>query len=328
MLKNKLIVFLNKFSRVIKSRMRCVREVACRIGIGAAVECIITPFNGDVLRHYYRKISSYIYDNYVENNVDLNLLEVDLTKNSGPIWIMWWESDTKYMPVEVSACIASVLRNAGEHKVVIINKDNFKEYVDIPPYILSLLAEGKISLAAFSDYMRFKLLYKFGGLWIDATVFLSDEIPSDIWEYSFYSRRRSTQNDDFWIWSIFYIGGCRLNPLFHYITDIYDEYWKKNNDLLDYLMTDCIIQSLYANIPQIKKMIQQVPVNNSGTFILEQHFNEDCRMLKTVPHDVYMHKTTYKRVYRNYTRQGKTTIYKHFIDGTLQNEMHKMQEDE
>ncbi|WP_439819755.1 capsular polysaccharide synthesis protein [Lactiplantibacillus plantarum] len=59
-----------------------------------------------------------------------------------------------------------------------IDNYNLKYYTNFPKYILEKRRSGKISDAHFSDLLRVELLTRYGGMWIDATVFCStDKMP-------------------------------------------------------------------------------------------------------------------------------------------------------
>ena len=98
------------------------------------------------------------------------------------IWMFWWQGEAN-MPELVRACINSVKQHAGEYNIQLITKDNVTEYLDIP--VLSKVGKS-ITLINFSDYIRLSLLKTYGGGWIDATIFLTQDIPTDIIATGFY----------------------------------------------------------------------------------------------------------------------------------------------
>lgn len=96
--------------------------------------------------------------------------------NNAPIWVCWWQG-VETASVLVQQCCRSIQKNANGHPVYIITEDNFEKYLDVPQYILDKVKSRKMCIANFSDYLRFSLLNKYGGIWIDATVFLPHQIP-------------------------------------------------------------------------------------------------------------------------------------------------------
>ena len=50
------------------------------------------------------------------------------------IWICWWQG-LDNAPDIVKACVNSIKKNAGGHKVVIITDENYKDFVTFPTFI-------------------------------------------------------------------------------------------------------------------------------------------------------------------------------------------------
>lgn len=86
------------------------------------------------------------------------------------IWIFWYQG-MQNAPDIVKACYKSVVNTFKDKKVVIITKDNYKDYVNIPEFIIERLDANKMSITHFSDILRAVLLITYGGLWLDATVY-------------------------------------------------------------------------------------------------------------------------------------------------------------
>lgn len=51
-----------------------------------------------------------------------------------------------------------------------IDNGNWRDYVELPEYIIQRWDKKQISPAHFTDLLRLQLLIKYGGTWIDATV--------------------------------------------------------------------------------------------------------------------------------------------------------------
>ena len=54
---------------------------------------------------------------------------------------------------------------------VVLDKTNISDYVRLPEYIEKKWKAGIIGNAQYSDLVRNELLIKYGGYWIDSTVF-------------------------------------------------------------------------------------------------------------------------------------------------------------
>lgn len=122
-------------------------------------------------------------------------------------FVFWWQG-FETAPEIVKLCINSMKKHADD--LVLIDKNNYTQWVGLPDYIVSKFNTGDISLAHFSDVIRFYLLYFYGGTWIDATCFLSREIPGEIRETEFWSINGAYKNILGWRWtSFFYVWTSR-----------------------------------------------------------------------------------------------------------------------
>lgn len=88
------------------------------------------------------------------------------------------------MPPLVYSCYTSILRNAGTHPVHLVTMENYQNYVEIPEYIIEKLEKGIITWATFSDIMRVSLLARWGGIWLDSTIYLMKPLPNLMYENS------------------------------------------------------------------------------------------------------------------------------------------------
>ncbi len=155
---------------------------------------------------YLSQNYGYILDKYKNEE------ETAIYSEKQNIWICWLQGENS-APQLVKNCIDSVRRNANGHDVVIITKDNFQEYVDIPNYILEKYEKGIISHAHFSDIMRMSLICKHGGIWIDATVFCNKTLPEKIFNQLFFTCKSPMIETDYISnlqWTSFIIGGQKI----------------------------------------------------------------------------------------------------------------------
>jgi hypothetical protein len=86
------------------------------------------------------------------------------------IWTYWNSVD---LPEVVTRCIDSWRRYNPTYEVVILNPSNLRDYVDIDIKRVSF----NDSPARESDIIRLLVLEKYGGVWSDATVFLTQPYP-------------------------------------------------------------------------------------------------------------------------------------------------------
>ncbi|EHZ9971457.1 glycosyl transferase, partial [Campylobacter jejuni] len=67
-------------------------------------------------------------------------------------------------------------------------------YLDFPPFVIEKLENnffGEKTITFFSDLLRVCLLATYGGIWCDASIFLSSKIPSELCDKDFFTFERS-----------------------------------------------------------------------------------------------------------------------------------------
>lgn len=75
----------------------------------------------------------------------------------------------------MKACHASLLRHLPpDRELIEITEANLSQYVELPDFVWERYRAGRLSMAHLSDLIRVNLLIRYGGTWVDATVFLSD----------------------------------------------------------------------------------------------------------------------------------------------------------
>ncbi|WP_050983956.1 capsular polysaccharide synthesis protein, partial [Treponema sp. JC4] len=89
---------------------------------------------------------------------------------SNIIWWCWFQGEEN-APELCKACLNSIRKAMPDKEVRVITKDNLFNYVNFPPFIIEKYKKGIISYTHFSDLLRLELLIKYGGTWIDSTVF-------------------------------------------------------------------------------------------------------------------------------------------------------------
>ena len=102
-------------------------------------------------------------------------------KYSNCIWQLWLQGFDN-APDIVKKCVKSVKYFCHDKKIIYLDEKNISNYITIPEHIMHKYKKGIISPAHFSDYIRVALLSKYGGLWLDSTILLTDKIPDEIFE--------------------------------------------------------------------------------------------------------------------------------------------------
>ena len=88
------------------------------------------------------------------------------------IW-RYWDQGWDKQPFVVGLCSQSVSKYASDWEVRDLDRDSLNKYVDTEAYSDSLKG---YPIQIVSDFYRCLLLKKYGGVWLDATVFLNSSL--------------------------------------------------------------------------------------------------------------------------------------------------------
>lgn len=249
--------------------------------------------------------------NLIPDFVDCNYTENKITTNC-PIWIFWW-TGFETAPDIVKKCVSSVEANRGNHPLILLSKENIQQYVELPIYIWEKFEKGIISVTHLSDIIRVTLLYTHGGIWADATLFMTGEFDSQMYSCVFYSNKRKKAENDCVSkarWSTFFLAGGEKCPVFKFWKDFYFEYWKNSNHLQDYLLMDYALDIGYRNVPIIKELVDAVPCNNEKIKVLYTYMNKPYKeeQYRKIIAETSVHKLSWKDCYLTQA-EGKPTVY-------------------
>ena len=273
-----------------------------------------------VIVKFIEKDFKEIIEKYKKNTCSPAIAEIkeiaERSKTEANIWVFWWQG-YEAAPVLVKKCIESVRKNAGTHTVILLTKDNWQTYADIPEYIIKKVSEGNISLTHFSDILRMALLADHGGLWLDATIFVSQSIPDYCFTLPYFSihYKASSSKITQGRWTGFCQGACRNSIIQCFCRDIFFEYWKKYARLVDYFFIDYTMLCGYKNIPAFKQLVDSVPLNNEGIKELDLHFSDTFSKEKyeSILENSTFFKLNWKRIYKT-ENNGQKTFYSCFLE--------------
>lgn len=228
---------------------------------------------------------------------------------NGTIWVFWWQGE-KNAPSIVQRCIASIRKHAGEHPVQVVDQWNYVQFASIPAHIEEKRCNGTISLTHFSDYLRMALLAEHGGLWLDATIYVTNDLEQAFLDPIFTVRNSGLDDTNIsgWNWSVFAISGNRHNILFCLVRDLLDAYWSANNLLLDYFIFDYMVRLVYDNCDNVRDAINSIPANNFELYFYQKHFDKKANS-QNPPSDTWLYKLSWKGQYHTQTEDGAETVY-------------------
>ncbi len=271
----------------------------------------------DIMLKYYEKTFGEFLKTY---NYD-RVLEMPEQDCSDCIWVCWWQG-LENAPDIVKCCVESIRRNAGNHSVILITEDNYKEYVEIPEWIEQKKKKGIITRTNFSDLLRLSLLAKYGGMWLDSTFFCTSPIIEEYFDMPLWSIKRP----DYFHASVAsgYFAGyslaCSMENRFAFLTirDFFLHYWECNDTMVDYLMVDYMIVLAQKYDEKINEIFRAIVPNNPQCDELFKVLGEpyDSELWNNLKSKTSLFKLTWKQKFP-LEKNGKPTFYKMLIEERL-----------
>ena len=222
------------------------------------------------------------------------------------IWTMWQQGEAQ-MPETVKASMKTIKDFAERNgcDLHLLTNENLEHFVNIPKDITDKYKKNELTAAHYSDIIRFTLLHQYGGIWMDATLFISPYATVEMFEGDFFSlnhpptypEQMERTIGDF-KWSGFFLAGQKGGNHFKHIRDLYIYYVRKYPIFIHYLMMDYFILSEYTSNPEFRSLVDKLPVLETAErlWFLREHANDSFeeyeweKLLKTTP----IMKTTYK----------------------------------
>ena len=139
---------------------------------------------------------------YFTNKIETEQINPKKTFNNEKIiWQFWGQGwDFEKLPDVVKISYKSVEKYKKDYEIIHLDMNNINDYLEIPAYILKKVEDKKMGFAHFTDIIRLALLYNYGGVWIDATILLTDYLPQEYFEmdYFMFQRDNNLENKKDW----------------------------------------------------------------------------------------------------------------------------------
>lgn len=192
-----------------------------------------------------------------------------------PVWVCWWQG-TGQMPETVRLCKESIQRNLPQEKTAlrIITLENCMEYVTFTDTIIRKFKEGKITDLHLSQLVCAELLYRYGGLWIDAAYYVAAPIPLEIFSTSVYTLRfpkavlDAASEHRSWPADLWY--AAPRNKLFQFLMECLWYYWEVEDSPIQDFLADDIITVAVEIFADVKDALEQCGFASEKVFCLDR----------------------------------------------------------
>lgn len=168
------------------------------LAVGRAMKFLHLVFRGHVMnplwlpREERRKkryqatfdsVMGYLH-RYAKSISQIRPETLDTTAEPERAFTIWFQGEEK-APQLVKACFRSMRCHLKQELVVLDEKTLF-DWISLPDYIVDKWRKGMIAHTQFSDICRVELLYRHGGLWLDATDFVTAPVPKYIMDQDLF----------------------------------------------------------------------------------------------------------------------------------------------
>lgn len=188
---------------------------------------------------------------------------------SSPIWFAWLQGE-KNLPLIPDLCWRRLKYFCNGRPIHFVSLENYQDFVTLPQSAVIAFQKKKISYTFFADILRAALLYKHGGLWMDATILLTDKLQENIFTSPWWSIKIPEYGE--YIsrcrWSAFFIAGWKNNALFGLLLDSFDKYLQQKTNLVDFFLIDYCIDKIVSENKIFQDMVNSVAISNSHLYAL------------------------------------------------------------
>lgn len=266
------------------------------------------------LDRYVERNYSAIIEKYRYNTAEQKTIE------SPVIWVFWGQGESQ-MPTLIKACYEKLKEN--NPNVKLLTNDNLSQYLDLHPRILEKVRTGVITWAHFSDVVRTSLLAKYGGLWLDATLWVPSRIPFEtLLLYRVYSANSemtiTNRNICFWTslkysWSGWCIWANHTNStLFGFVSEMLSAMVVNEKMTLDYVLIDYLINYAITHFPEVEQQIEQISKmrcnqKNALASLMNEPYDEQLYRDLCATDNFF--KLSFRSPWKSHTIDGKLTFY-------------------
>ena len=235
------------------------------------------------------------------------------------VWIFWWQGEES-MPSLVNTCYKRAILLNPNKEVVLLTKDNIEKYLEIDKSIKDMVENRTISITFFSDYLRMGLLAKYGGIWLDATVYLTRSL-NPLFSGKLYTNKQPKESQvakDNIIseaqWSIFYIGsGYKYCSVFCFIQEALQDLLLKYNIFPYYFSTDILFRVASNNIQSINEITNSIPISSPDIHIMVSLWNNEFNQKVF---DNICKKNELLKLNNNWKKSEKPNRFHHFFSSS------------
>lgn len=245
------------------------------------------------------------------------------------IW-QYWAQGMQDLPEMAKLCFASVDRYHGDYEIIRLSDETVDEYIQLPEFVSKKLSSGTFSRVFYSDLLRTALIASYGGVWLDASILLTDSLPqvyADC-DYFMFSRDADSPNQS---WGInndhFYFNWNSDFKVKHLSSVMYGKadnellttalklllyFWETQNDLPHYFTYQILINELVdSGFIDSRTLI----VDDTLPHLLQNELNRafDSNRYEAIVAATQFHKLTFHTKFKEKNNRNQQTFYGYLL---------------
>lgn len=211
------------------------------------------------------------------------------------IFSLWLQGEQNAPPL-IRACSRSVRHNCPDHRFVMLDERSVFDYIELPGAIIDKRKNGRIGHAHFADIVRVELLHNYGGIWLDATCFVTGPVPQFIEDQYFFVYMAGD------IFAFSFIQNCFIRArkgafLLDAWRAMIHDYWLSEPDAFTYFMHQLLFKTLVQNNLRAAEHLSRMPhIDQSPTHAVWWSFGEapfDKELFDSLTDNSFFQKTAY-----------------------------------
>lgn len=278
-----------QFAKTVLRKLHLTESCAGRWLNSKRVRCLET---------WFAKQFGAIVDGYAESSETAVPFTADSDKT---IWACWLQG-VESMPQTLKTNLERIHKLNPGYTVRCLDLSSACELIEVPPVIMERFHKGMLSPAHLVDYIRVALLERYGGIWMDLTLFQIAPTPDDVLSYPMYSVKGlkpfefSQYIPDGTQWQIYYLGAQPHALFYKVFKKMIESYIEKYKYSVDYFFM-YYLAALARSVPAVEKGYEKVPDNNTHCemimdVVLENIPLENASLQKLCSKDTWIYKTS------------------------------------
>ncbi len=236
-----------------------------KVRIGKLLANLVSAFVPDKeCRHRVRQKLDPLNPDRCVSYLAKHYTQVEIVETSGEsslrncIWVCWLQGPEQ-APKLVTNCLQSIEERKPEGwQVVMLTRDSYAEYVDLPRVMIDKWQRGIITNTHFSDLLRIYALARHGGCWIDATCLMTGGIPQEILQCPLFIFHTHGEFSFTVIQSCFMVAQPAQYVMQKWCTAM-KAYWEHENKLINYFTLHLMFIALLQSDERFARDFEQVP---------------------------------------------------------------------